>query len=105
MEWFAANWHATSPFRDRLYVTWTRFLFNASNGNYVQSPIMEAHSSDGGRTFSSPKIISGNVLYDQGSRVFTGPDGAVYGIWEGATRLSTLDGTGVENATAGWCTW
>ncbi len=90
-EWIAADWHATSPFRDRVYVTWTRFLFNASNGSYVQSPILEAHSSDGGRTFSTPKAISGNVLYDQGSRVFTGPDGTVYAIWEGATRLSTLD--------------
>ena len=104
-EWIAADWHATSPFRDRVYVTWTRFLFNASNGNYVQSPIMEAHSSDGGRTFSSPKIISGNVLYDQGSRVFTGPDGTVYAIWEGATRLSTLDGTWVTKSTDGGDTW
>lgn len=104
-EWIAADWHATSPFRDRVYVTWTRFLFNAHNGNYVQSPIMEAHSSDGGRTFSSPKIISGNVLYDQGSRVFTGPDGTVYAIWEGATRLSTMDGTWVAKSTDGGDTW
>ncbi|OLE22790.1 MAG: hypothetical protein AUG44_23990 [Actinobacteria bacterium 13_1_20CM_3_71_11] len=104
-EWIAADWHATSPFRDRVYVTWTRFLFNPSNGNYVQSPIFEAHSSDGGRTFSSPKAISGNVLYDQGSRVFTGPDGTVYAIWEGATRLSTLDGTWVAKSTDGGESW
>src|SRR6266568_759703 len=104
-EWIAADWHATSPFRDRVYVTWTRFLFNASNGSYVQSPILEAHSSDGGRTFSTPKAISGNVLYDQGSRVFTGPDGTVYAIWEGATRLSTLDGTWMAKSTDGGDTW
>jgi hypothetical protein len=104
-EWIAADWHATSPFRDRVYVTWTRFLFNASNGNYTQSPIFEAHSSDGGRTFSAPKAISGNVLYDQGSRVFTGPDGTVYAMWEGATRLSTLDGTWVAKSTDGGETW
>src|SRR5207247_1672145 len=38
-EWIAIDKNASSPFRDRIYVTWTRFLFNASNGNYVQSPI------------------------------------------------------------------
>ena len=104
-EWIAADWHATSPFRDRVYVTWTRFLFNAKNGNYVQSPIFEAHSSDGGRTFSAPKSISGNVLYDQGSRVFTGADGTVYAVWEGATRLSTSDGTWFAKSTDGGETW
>ena len=104
-EWIAADWHAASPFRDRVYVTWTRFLFNAGNGNYTQSPIFEAHSSDGGATFSTPKSISGNVLYDQGSRVFTGADGTVYAVWEGATRLSTLDGTWLAKSTDGGATW
>jgi hypothetical protein len=39
-EWIAVDANASSPFRDRIYVTWTRFLFNPSNGSYVQSPIM-----------------------------------------------------------------
>jgi hypothetical protein len=104
-EWIAADWHATSPFRDRVYVTWTRFLFNPSNGRYAQSPIFEAHSSDGGRTFSAPHSISGNVLYSQGSRVFTGADGTVYAVWDGATRLSTLDGTWFAKSTDGGVTW
>jgi hypothetical protein len=30
-EWIAADWHVGSPFQDRIYVSWTRFLFNAHN--------------------------------------------------------------------------
>jgi len=62
-EWIAADANPGSPFRDRVYVTWTRFIFNASNGRYVQSPIAFTYSKDGGKTFSSPKLIVGNVLY------------------------------------------
>jgi hypothetical protein len=66
-EWIAVDSHASSPFRDRVYVTWTRFLFSAGTGAYVQSPIFSAYSTDGGATFSTPKSIVGNVLYGQGS--------------------------------------
>ena len=62
-EWIAVDAHAGSPFQDRIYVTWTRFLFNPNKGSYVQSPIAFVSSSDGGATFTSPKLISGNVLY------------------------------------------
>jgi hypothetical protein len=92
-EWIGADWHASSPFRDRVYVSWTRYVFNAANGNYVQSPIAFAYSTNGGATFSTPQLISAPVLYSQGSRVVVGYDGTVYVFWEGATRLSTLDGT------------
>ena len=61
-EWIAADWHVSSSYRDRVYVSWTRYLFNASNGNYVQSPIFFAYSTDGGATFSTPQNISGKVL-------------------------------------------
>jgi hypothetical protein len=103
-EWIAADWHVSSPFRDRVYVTFTRFLFNPRNGNYVQSPIMEAYSSDGGRTFSTPQIISGNVLYSQGSRIFTGADGTVYAVWEGNTRLGS-SATWIVKSTDGGVAW
>jgi hypothetical protein len=66
-EWIAADSHASSPYRDRVYVSWTRFIFNAHNGNYTQSPIFFAYSTDGGQSFSAPMNVSGNVLYDQGS--------------------------------------
>jgi hypothetical protein len=104
-EWIAADWHASSPFRDRVYVSWTRYIFSAHNGSYVQSPISFAYSSDGGATFSSPTNISGNVLYDQGSRPIVGPDGTLYVIFEGSTRLATLDSQWIVKSTDGGVSW
>jgi hypothetical protein len=104
-EWIAADWHASSAFRDRVYVSWTRFLFNPHNGSFVQSPIFFAYSTDGGATFSTPTNISGNVLYDQGSRPIVGYDGTVYVIFEGSTRLATLDSQWIVKSTDGGATF
>jgi hypothetical protein len=104
-EWIAVDSHAGSPFQDRIYVTWTRFLFNAHNGSYVQSPIAFVSSSDGGATFTTPKLISGNVLYGQGSRPVVGPDGTLYVFWDGSTRLATFDSTWMVKSTDGGATW
>jgi hypothetical protein len=104
-EWIAADWHSGSPFQDRVYVSWTRFLFNPGNGSYVQSPIFFAYSGDGGQTFSAPMEISGNVLYDQGSRPIVAYDGTVYVIFEGSTRLATLDSTYIVKSTDGGATF
>jgi hypothetical protein len=104
-EWIAADWHVSSPFRDRVYVSWTRFLFNPQNGSYVQSPIFFAYSNDGGATFSTPANISGNVLYDQGSRPIVGYDGTLYVIFEGSTRLATLDSQWIVKSTDGGVSW
>ncbi|MBO0840681.1 MAG: hypothetical protein J2O49_07670, partial [Sciscionella sp.] len=104
-EWIAADYHSSSPYRDRVYVTWTRFVFNPQNGKFVNSPILEAHSSDGGKTFSTPKAISANVHYGSGSNVLTGPDGTVYVFYDGATRLSTVDSTYMVKSTDGGDTW
>ena len=104
-EWIVADANASSPFRDRVYVTFTRFLFNPVNGRYVQSPIMEAHSSNGGQTFSAPQIIGGAAIYSQGSRPVVGPDGTVYVFFDGATRLATTDSTYVVKSTDGGATF
>lgn len=104
-EWIAVDSHVSSPFRDRIYVTWTRFLFSATSGAYVQSPIMFASSSDGGATFTDPKLISGNVLYGQGSRPVVGPDGTLYVFWDASTRQQALDSEWVVKSTDGGATW
>jgi hypothetical protein len=104
-EWIGADWHASSPFRDRVYVTWTRYIFNPINGRYVQSPIFFVYSSDGGQTFSQPLNISGNVLYSQGSRVEVGYDGTVYVFWEGSTRLAAFSSTYLVKSTDGGLSW
>ena len=104
-EWIAVDSHTTSPYRDRVYVTWTRFIFNPVNGAYVQSPISFASSSDGGRTFTTPKLISSNVLYGQGSRPVVGPDGTLYVFWDGAKRLDALDSTWMVKSSDGGASW
>jgi hypothetical protein len=38
--WIAVDSHSGSPFQDRIYVSWTRFIFQAGTGAYVQSPIL-----------------------------------------------------------------
>ena len=104
-EWIAVDTHVSSPFTNRIYVTWTRFIFNPQNGAYVQSPIAFVSSSDGGRTFTDPKLISGNVLYDQGSRPVVGPDGTLYVFWVGATRQQSLDSEWMAKSSDGGATW
>jgi hypothetical protein len=77
-----------SPFRDRIYVTWTQFAADGS------AYIMEVHSDDYGQSFSSPVVVSttsplcvntfgagtpdGPCNENQFSDPFTGPDGALY---------------------------
>jgi len=104
-EWIAADANVSSPFRDRVYVTWTRFIFDAHTGGYVQSPILEAHSTNGGATFSAPQLIGAPVIYDQGSRPVVGPDGTVYVFFEGSTRLATLNSTYMVKSTDGGESW
>jgi len=104
-EWIVVDANPASPFRDRVYVTWTRFIFNPANGHYIQSPITVAFSADGGHTFGSPQLIAGNVLYSQGSRPIVGPDGTIYVFWDGSTRLATFDSIWMVKSKDGGVTW
>src|SRR5712691_7557367 len=103
--WTAIDTHASSPFQGRIYVSWTRFIFKAGTGAYVQSPIILAYYTDGGQTFSTPELVSPNVLYSQGSHVMVGPDGTVYVLWDGDTRFGPFDSTWVAKSTDGGVTW
>ena len=83
--------HIGSPFRDRIYVTWTVF---APEGTAY---IYEVHSDDYGQTFSAPVLVStasslcpitfgvptpqGNCNENQYSAPFTGPDGTLYVVF------------------------
>jgi len=73
----------SSPKRDNVYITWTRFT--ADN----HSPIYFSQSEDGGATWSPPIEISGSSASicplgggpcndDQGSDPVVGPDGTIY---------------------------
>ncbi len=83
--------HVSSPYRDRVYVTYTSF---ASNGTaYIYS----SYSSDYGEHFSKAVLVSkdsglcantyglptprGRCNENQFSQPFTGPDGSLYVAW------------------------
>jgi hypothetical protein len=81
--------NVSSPFRDRVYVTWTEFAADGS------AYIYESHSSDYGQTFSARSLVSKNSSHlctnnygisnpngscneNQFSQPFVGSDGALY---------------------------
>jgi hypothetical protein len=83
--------HTGSPFRDRVYVTWTTFA--ADGTGYIYS----AYSADYGETFSAPTLVSGTSALctntfgiptpngtcneNQDSQPFTAPDGTLYVVF------------------------
>ncbi|HEY8743503.1 MAG TPA: sialidase family protein [Chloroflexota bacterium] len=83
--------HLSSPFRDRIYVTYTEFAADGS------AYIWESFSADYGQTFSPRHLVSattalcantfgggttnGNCNANQDSQPFTGPDGALYVVF------------------------
>jgi hypothetical protein len=82
-ELMTADANRSSPKRDTVYITWTRF--NAAG----HSPIYFSQSTDGGATWSVPIEISGSNANicplgggacndDQGSDPVVGPDGTIY---------------------------
>ncbi len=88
----AVDDNVSSPYRDRIYVTWTDF---ASDGTAY---IYEVYSSDYGETFSRPVLVSadsplctttfgvatpqGHCNENQFSDPFVGPDGNLYVVWD-----------------------
>ncbi|MCU1680566.1 MAG: hypothetical protein JWQ81_1305 [Amycolatopsis sp.] len=87
----AVDSNAHSPFRDRVYVSWTTFA--ADGTGYIY----EAYSADYGETFSAPVLVSadsalcpnatgqptpfGRCNQNQDSQPFVGPDGALYVVY------------------------
>jgi hypothetical protein len=94
-EWMVTDTNPDSPFYGRTYLTWTQF--RSRSGQFAESPIFEAHSDDGGVTWTEPKEISGRnrefCTYqetggpgecdeDQFSVPTVGPDGTLYVAFE-----------------------
>jgi hypothetical protein len=57
-EWISTDNDPRSRFYGRTYLTWTAFL--SHEGEFVESPIMESHSDNGGVTWSKAQEISGS---------------------------------------------
>jgi hypothetical protein len=58
-EYITVDNNPLSPYYGRAYVVATKFV-NGLQGSYAKSPIALSSSDDGGRTWSTPKIISGS---------------------------------------------
>ena len=101
----ATSGASCTPFRDRIYVTWTEF---APNGTAF---IYESYSSDYGEHFSPRHLVSLNsplCVNDYGlgtadlcnenqfSQPFVGNDGVLYVIYNNFNNAATF-GTGTDN--------
>jgi hypothetical protein len=126
-EWIVTDTDPDSPFYGRTYLTWTRFLTQAGQHRQgAESPIYEAHSDDGGETWTTPQEISGSAAFcdfvwnqrpnacnsDQFSVPAVGPDGTVYvsfindqntSIWEPLEKFD--DQYLLVKSTDGGVTW
>ena len=101
-EWLAADANPSSPYRDNLYLAWTRFSGTRR--------IMFARSVDGGANWSAPQVVSADGEgFVWPSHVAVGPNGDVYvgyhtdtcgGAGGGSVQL-LRDGFGGQNLAAG----
>ncbi len=95
--------HVASPFRDRIYVTWTEFTTTTAY-------IFEVASDDFGQTFGPRHLVStasplctfpltpgAGCDNNQGSQPFVGPDGKLYVVW---SNFNTIDTTAATPAPA-----
>ena len=90
-----------SPYRDRIYVTWTEFAADGSAYIYA------VHSDDYGETFSKPTVVSndsavcentfgaatpnGRCNENQFSDPFVGPDGNLYVVYDNFNNQPSSD--------------
>ncbi|HET7696707.1 MAG TPA: Ig-like domain-containing protein [Vicinamibacterales bacterium] len=76
-EWIVADSNPSSPFRDNLYVIWTRL-----DG---PSQVMFTRSTNGGATWSAPAAIDGGEGFVWPSHIAVAPNGDVYATYHSDT--------------------
>jgi hypothetical protein len=83
------EWIAADPTSGTVYVTWTKFTFDA-DGKYLESPIMVKKSTDFGHTWGPARRVApsltgftgGITPFAQGSNPQVGRDGTLYVAYE-----------------------
>ena len=91
--WLAVDTGARSPYRNRVYLFWTRLVVNGS-GHRVGARQLVAWSDDQGRRWSAPVAVTPRSLGTQGSQPLPRPDGTLVDVY--------LDlGTAVDDDHAG----
>jgi hypothetical protein len=90
-----------SPHRNTVYVAWD--TTPPGNGGPSSSGVLFSRSADGGRTFSTPTIISATGSgqhFGIGADPFVGPDGHLYVAWHDLSKAILVRGS-----TDGGNTW
>ncbi|MFK8045507.1 MAG: sialidase family protein [Crocinitomicaceae bacterium] len=96
------QWAVSNPINGEIYLTWTQFDAYNSGDARDRSNILFSKSSDYGKTWSSPKIISkfsGDCKDDdhtaEGAVPAVGPNGEIYVSWSRSEKIyfnKSLDG-------------
>lgn len=108
-EFISADQNPTSPKRDYVYVTWTRFNFacGVSGADYCESPIYFSQSRDGGASWSTgieingknaaicgfadffnPSLDPAKCNFSQGSYPVVSPNGDIHVIFNNGNSLN-----------------
>jgi hypothetical protein len=95
----AADSHPNSPFRDNVYISWSKFTGGRTAGNghaFGSVQIVFSRSTDGGQTWSSPIPLSQAHNNNagggrQGSQIGVGPDGTVYVVWTDSVNKQSVE--------------
>lgn len=99
--WMAADERKRSPYRGRIYVSWTEFDKYGSTDPLDSSRIRLAWSSDGGKVFNTTVVsdTSGDARDGdqtlEGATCAVGPRGELYMVWAGRGYLwfdKSIDG-------------
>lgn len=80
-QWLTVDTNAGSPFRGRLYVTWSDFVAPPGNPFGLKKITENIAWSDDAIHWSAPVKISGGDTYNQGSQPVVAPDGTVHVIY------------------------
>jgi hypothetical protein len=100
------EWISADPVSGAVYVTWTRFTYDAT-GAFQEAPITAVASGDFGGTWSAPHRVApdsvgftgGITPFDQGSSPQVGRDGTLYIAYE-ASVCATLACNGPDDHDA-----
>ena len=92
----------SSPNFNTIYVAWDTTVIG--HGGPSSSGVQFSRSTDGGRTFSTPVVVSdtnGGQRFGIGADPFVGPDGRVYVAWHDITNAILVRSSGDGGKTFG----
>ena len=98
----AVDTNPQSPHFNTIYVAWDTTV--KGKGAPSSSGVQFSRSSDGGRTFSTPVVVSdtnGGQRFGIGADPFVGADGTVYVAWHDITNAILVRGSGDGGTTWG----